>query len=189
MDKTKERFLSLYNQLPLDYQYVILGTFKYLASYDVPPPEKGYQAYNVTEVIEEHQKKKKYSNSKVCDEISKLIESGQRKSDRTLDVRTYRRIKERNTQSSKTNTNWLELIADVLEFDPKLYHKSLTPEGLKRSQELIISQSFETNTISTLYDLLSKKEQNAILFLTQSLLQLLEMSDFTPEDLEELYDL
>lgn len=165
----KKSFLSLYNQLEYDYKSIVLNTARCLATYkDIP--EKGYKPYDITGVINYYQEKKGYTDQEVCDMVNELVYAKNEKS-KGLDIGTYRRIQQRNSQSSKSRTNWLELIAQVLEFDPKEYHNYLSEEGLAHTQELVTTLSHNVNSINTLYDLLSIKERTAIEQLTMSLLK------------------
>ena len=168
MDDTnikKENFIKLFNQLDFDYKNIVINTFRCLASN--AHSSKGLKPCDIAGVIKYHQKKLKYSNKDVCDKVNALIDKNNNPSDRYLWPDTFQKILDRNTQSSRDSTNFLDYIALALEFDEDEY-KYLSKEGL---QDFIL-QSYNVNTIDTLYDLLSEKEKNAILQLTTSLLEL-----------------
>lgn len=179
----KTDFLSLYHQLDYDYQCIILNTFKCLVSYK-DKHEKGYKPFDVAGVLKLHQEKLDYSDQKVSDKVNEILED--ESIDAFLDVGTYRRIKKRNTQTSKSTTTWLKWLAQALEFEEREY-KKLTDEGYEHAQKLITQHSQEVNRIETLYDLLSEKEKRAIFQLTTSLLQLHCVADFNAEDLSTEY--
>lgn len=165
----KNRFLSVYNQLKYDYQSIILNTFKHLVEYKAVP-EKGLKIFDVVGVIEKYQKEKGYIDQEVCDRVNSLIVTNN--PELHLDINTYRKIKQRNSQSSKSNTNWLSLIAQALEFDESLYHKHFTKKGKIHLNNFATQHSMHIYSIETLYDLLSEKERNAIFELATLLLKL-----------------
>ena len=178
----KKDFLSLFNQLEYDYKSIVLNTARCLATYE-DIPEKGYKPYDIKGILIYYQAKKGYTDQEVCDMVTELAYS-KNKNTKVLDIGTYRRIRNRNTQSSKSTTNWLELIAQVLEFDPKEYHNYLSEEGLAHTQELVTNLSNSINSISTLYDLLSTKERAAIEQLTMSLLK----QNYAPESNTDFWE-
>ena len=180
----KKRFLSLYRQLEYDYQCIILNTFKCLVSYE-DIHEKGYKPFDVVGVLKYYQDKFKYTDQEVCDRVNELFED--KSADTLLTPQTYHKIKQRNTQSSKSTTNWLKWLAKALEFDEKEYRK-LTTEGYERTFSLVTQHSQEVNRIETLYDLLSEKEQTAILQLTSSLLRYHRIADLDVESLSTEYN-
>ena len=186
----KERFLNLYHYLPYNYQSIVLNTFRSMLDY-VNAFNKDYKPFDITQVIEFYQTKRGYSNTQVCDKVMEIYAEKHKddKDDETenqvcFSEDTYRKIKKRNTQSSHSKTNWLNLIAEALEFDPKLYHRYVTPEFGKH-----LSVTFKAaNSIDVLYDLLFENEQNAMVSLTISLLELANMEDLDEDDLEYLED-
>lgn len=180
---SKEKFLSIYNQLTYDYQCIVLNTFKCLVSYS-DFPEKGYKPYDIAELIKYHQTKLNYTDQDVCDKVNMIIDETDGFSEKYLVPNTFDTIKKRNTQTSKKGTNFLKYIAQALEFDYEEYKKYLTEEGLQRSHNLITLHSNEINSIDTLYDLLSEKEKSAILQLTTSLLKLSAAPEYTTEYLD-----
>lgn len=174
----KENFIKLFNQLDFDNKNIVINTFRCLASN--AHSSKGFKPYDVAGVIKYHQKKLNYSNKDVCEKVNNLIDENNDPSDEYLSVNTFQKIISRNTQSSKDSTNFLHYIALALEFDEDEY-KYLSKEGL---QDFTL-QSYNVNTIDTLYDLLSEKEKNAILQLTTSLLGLSIGSNQVNESIEE----
>lgn len=94
------------------------------------------------------------------------------KSDKVLTTETYRKIKQRNTQTSQRGTNWLEYIAQALHFDSSDYKKYLTDAGIQHAYSAVEKQSNEINSIDTLFDLLNFKEKSALTQLTTGLLNL-----------------
>lgn len=173
MDDTnikKENFIKLFNQLDFDYKNIVINTFRCLASNT--NSSKDLKPYDIAGVIKYHQKKLKYSNKDVCEKVKTIIDKNDNPYDEYLSENTFQKILSRNTQSSKKKTKFLHYIALALEFDEDEY-KYLSKEGL---QDFIL-QSYNVNTIDTLYDLLSEKEKNAILQLTTSLLELSIGSD------------
>ena len=119
----KELFLSLYNQLTYDYQLIVLNTFKCLATYN-DLPEKGYKPYAISDVIAYYQNKKNYTNQDVCDKASELVSTTENYISLTID--RYTKNKQRNSQSYKKGINWLNVIAEVLDFAYEEYHKYST---------------------------------------------------------------
>lgn len=162
---SKELFLSFYKQLGYDYQCIVLNTFKCLVTYD-DTSKTGYKPYDISGIIKHYQTKKGYTDQQVCDKVNNILESDTETL--FLDIDTYRKIKYRNTQSSKSKTNWLSLIAKVLDFEQEEYHKYLSAQNI----EFILQHSNEVTSIDTLYDQLSTKEKSAILQLTVSLFRL-----------------
>ena len=67
----------------------------------------------------------------MCEIAYDLFNKSNPKSDKVLTTETYRKIKQRNTQTSQRGTNWLEYIAQALRFDSSDYKKYLTDAGLK----------------------------------------------------------
>lgn len=139
---SKELFLSLYNRLEYEYKCIVLNTFRCLAEYE-DSLKKGYKTYNISGTINFYQKKKGYTDQQVCDKVNNIIASTNKKI--FFDIDTYRKIKYRNTQSSKHKTNWLTLIAKALEFEPDEYHKYLTPEAVNDILDLVVQHSSEVN--------------------------------------------
>ena len=162
----KEQFLFLYNKLNYDYQQIIMNTFRFSAQDNCPK----IKSSDVSGVIKFFQKQKNYTDQEVCDKVNSLLATNN--DDRFLDIDTYRKIKYRNSQSSKSKTNWLTLIAQALEFNPSEYNKYLSSEFSK----YLALHSANLNSISTLYDLLSTNNQKAMHYLVNSLLKL----QFTP---------
>lgn len=181
IDNKKETFLTLYNQLEYDYQSIILNTFRCLVSSKKMTTEK-VKSFAVSELIKLHQKKMEYSDQQVCDHVNKLVEDSPKIL--ILDIATYRKIKQRNTQSSKSTTNWLNLIAKVLKFSEEEYRKYLTDEGIAHLHKIVTNASYTTTTIDILYDILSSKEQDAILQLTTSLYKLNVISEIDTEQFD-----
>lgn len=162
----KEQFLSIYNKLNYDNQQIVMNVFRTCAKDDFPK----IKSYDVSGVIKSFQKQKNYTDQEVCDKVNSLLATNN--DDKFLDIDTYRKIKYRNSQSSKSKTNWLTLIAQALEFNPSEYNKHLSSEFYK----YLASRSAKLNSISTLYDLLSTNDQKAMHYLANSLLQ----HQFTP---------
>ncbi len=176
---SQKEFIDLYTLLPYDYKNIVLNTARCLATCKKEPPPSGF--YDITKTIKTHQKELKYKNQKVCDKVNAILEQENSNSDRLLSVETFCTIKKRNTQTSQQGTNWLKYIAQVLKFEEDEYQKHLTKEGANYYENAFSRQFFKTNSIDTLYDLLSKKEKSAILQLTVSLLKLSAAPEYNTE--------
>lgn len=169
---SKEDYLKLYNLLPYDYKSIIINTFRCLVNHNSSFTEKGYQPYAISELINYNQQKLGYTDEEVCEIVYDLFNKSNPKSDKVLTIETYRKIKQRNTQTSQRGTNWLEYIAQALRFDSSDYKKYLTDAGIQHAYSAVEKQSNEINSIYTLFDLLNFKEKSALTQLTTGLLNL-----------------
>ena len=163
----KTELLDLFNQLDYNYQCVVINTFKCCAIYDTHLP-KGSKPYDVAGVIKLHQSEKGYTDQEVCDKVNENIGED----DKLLDVDVYQKIKQRNTQSSKNDTNWLSKIAQVLDFSACEYRDFLSPEGFELTHKAVTDISSKIYSIDTLYDSLDEKDKRAIHQLVLALLNL-----------------
>ena len=169
---SKEDYLKLYNLLPYDYKSIIINTFRCLANHNNSFTEKGYQPYAISELINYNQQKLGYTDEEVCDIVYDLFYKSNPESHKVLTIETYRKIKQRNTQTSQRGTNWLEYIAQALHFDSSDYKKYLTDTGIQHAYSTVEKHSNEINSIDTLFDLLNFKEKSALTQLTTGLLNL-----------------
>ena len=150
----------------------IINTFRCLVNHNSSFTEKGYQPYAISELINYNQQKLGYTDEEVCEIVYDLFNKSNPKSDKVLTIETYRKIKQRNTQTSQRGTNWLEYIAQALRFDSYDYKKYLTDAGIQHAYSAVEKQSNEIISIDTLFDLLNFKEKSALTQLTTGLLNL-----------------
>lgn len=109
---TKQRFLNLYDMLNYDCQQIVCNTFRCLVEYkDDNFPEKGYQAYQIKNILDKHQQELGLSNLDVCNKVSYTPIYVK------LDMQTYRSLKQWDFKlSEKQHNDLLIAIADVLAF-------------------------------------------------------------------------
>ena len=167
---SKENFMELYNQLPTNYQYIVMSTFRCLVSCDDDYIEKGYKPFDVAGLIIMKRDELGLSNKEICEQVTKLFQAEHPESKKILMESDFHKMLRRNTQSSKSSTNWLTYIAKVLCFDVADYKKHLTTDGLKHASEQIQKQSFFIYDIEKIFDNLDGKAQLALWYLTLNLL-------------------
>ena len=108
----------------------------------------------------------------MCDIVYDLFYKSNPESDKVLTIETYRKIKQRNTQTSQRGTNWREDRGQAVRLDRSDYKKYLTDAGIQHTYSAVEKQSNEINSIDTLFDLLNFKEKSALTQLTTGLLNL-----------------
>ena len=167
----KDNYMDLYRSLPYEYQSIVISTFKCLTNID-DEKTKGYKPFDIVGLIQSHQKELNLTDSEVCNKVTNLYWKDNPNSEKMLTEDTYRKIKQRNTQSSQSSTKWLDYIAKALEFKCEDYSKYLTDDGIEHMHYSLEKYSNTIYNINTLYDLLGSKERAALQQLTTSLLQL-----------------
>ena len=67
--------MELYNQLPTNYQYIVMSTFRCLVSCDEDYIEKGYKPFDVAGLIIMKRDELGLSNKEICEQVTKLFQA------------------------------------------------------------------------------------------------------------------